>query len=37
MVLDRTVDVNITRVRKKIKDYARHIITRLGYGYFFEE
>ena len=37
MVLDRTVDVNITRVRKKIKDYARHIVTRLGYGYFFEE
>ena len=37
MVLDRTVEVNNTRVRKKIKDYARHIITRLGYGYFFEE
>lgn len=37
MVLDRTVDVNITRVRKKIKDYARHIVTRLGYGYFFDE
>lgn len=37
MVLDRTVDVNITRMRKKIKDYAHHIVTRLGYGYFFEE
>lgn len=37
LVLDRTVDVNITRMRKKIKDYAHHIVTRLGYGYFFEE
>ena len=37
IVLDRTVDVNITRMRKKIKDYAHHIVTRLGYGYFFEE
>ncbi len=37
LVLDRTVDVNITRMRKKIKDYAPHIVTRLGYGYFFEE
>ena len=36
LVLDRTVDVNITRMRKKIKDYAHHV-TRLGYGYFFEE
>lgn len=37
LVLDRTVDVNISRMRKKIKDYAHHIVTRLGYGYFFEE
>ena len=37
LVLDRTVDVNITRMRKKIKNYAHHIVTRLGYGYFFEE
>lgn len=37
LVLDRTVDVNITRMRKKIKEYAPHIVTRLGYGYFFEE
>jgi two-component system alkaline phosphatase synthesis response regulator PhoP len=36
IVLDRTVDVNITRLRKKIGKYGNHIITRLGYGYGFE-
>lgn len=36
-VLDRTVDVNITRLRKKIGNYGKHIITRLGYGYCFDE
>ena len=35
-VLDRTIDVNITRLRKKIGDYGKHIVTRLGYGYCFE-
>ncbi len=35
MVLDRTVDVNITRMRKKIGHYAPCISTRLGYGYYF--
>lgn len=35
MVLDRTVDVNITRLRKKIGRYAPCISTRLGYGYYF--
>ncbi len=35
MVLNRTVDVNITRVRKKIGQYSKCIITRLGFGYFF--
>lgn len=35
-VLDRTVDVNITRLRKKIKEYGQRIVTRLGYGYCFE-
>ena len=34
-VLDRTVDVNITRMRKKIGRYAPCISTRLGYGYYF--
>lgn len=37
IVLDRTVDVNITRIRKKIGDYGSHIRTRFGYGYFFDE
>lgn len=35
IVLDRTVDVNITRLRKKIGRYGGHIETRLGYGYGF--
>jgi len=34
-VLDRTVDVNITRLRKKIKQYGDYIHTRQGYGYSF--
>ncbi|MCB9018541.1 MAG: response regulator transcription factor [Prevotellaceae bacterium] len=37
VVLDRTIDVNITRLRKKIGKYGSHIITKLGYGYGFEE
>ncbi len=37
IVLDRTIDVNITRLRRKIGRYGDHIITRLGYGYGFEE
>lgn len=36
MVLDRTVDVNITRLRKKLGDYGCCIATRTGYGYFFD-
>lgn len=36
-VLDRTVDVNITRLRKKIGSYGKQIKTRFGYGYTFEE
>lgn len=36
-VLDRTIDVNITRLRKKIGDYGKCIVTRLGYGYCFED
>ena len=35
-VLDRTIDVNITRLRKKIGLYGKCIVTRLGYGYCFE-
>ncbi|WP_028909948.1 response regulator [Prevotella sp. AGR2160] len=37
IVLDRTVDVNITRLRRKVGPYAKHIVTRLGFGYGFEE
>lgn len=37
IVLDRTIDVNITRLRKKIGLYGTNIVTRLGYGYCFEE
>jgi len=36
-VLNRTIDVNITRLRKKIGQYEHNIVTRLGYGYCFEE
>jgi two-component system phosphate regulon response regulator PhoB len=35
-VLSRTIDVNITRLRKKLGPYEKNIVTRLGYGYCFE-
>ena len=35
-VLDRTVDVHIARVRRKLGEYASHITNRQGYGYCFE-
>jgi len=35
-VLNRTIDVNITRIRKKIGTYGKNIITKLGLGYYFE-
>ncbi len=34
-VLDRTVDVHITRLRKKLGTYGSHIVNRTGYGYCF--
>lgn len=37
VVLDRVVDVNITRIRQKIGPYGKHIVTRSGYGYGFME
>ena len=37
LVLGRTVDVNITRLRKKIGRYGKQIKTRVGYGYYFTE
>lgn len=36
IVLDRTIDVNITRLRRKIGRYGDRIVTRQGYGYGFE-
>jgi len=36
-VLSRTIDVNITRIRKKIGPYEKNIVTKLGLGYCFEE
>lgn len=36
LVSDRTVDVNITRVRRKLGPYAGYLTTRLGFGYFFD-
>ncbi len=36
IVLDRTIDVNITRLRSKIGPYGEYIITRLGFGYGFK-
>ena len=36
-VVDRTIDVNINRLRKKIGEYETHIVTRQGYGYGFKE
>lgn len=35
IVSTRTVDVNITRIRKKIEPYSRCLCTRHGYGYYF--
>ncbi len=37
IVLGRTVDVNITRLRKKLGKYGPCIVTRHGYGYCFDE
>lgn len=36
IVSDRTVDVNITRLRKKLGPYADNLVTRLGFGYYFD-
>jgi len=37
VVLDRVVDVNITRIRQKVGIYGKNIVTRSGYGYVFIE
>lgn len=35
VVLDRTIDVNITRLRPKLGQYGAYIVTRPGFGYGF--
>ena len=37
VVLDRTIDVNITRLRTKIGAYGSYIVTRSGFGYGFRD
>jgi DNA-binding response OmpR family regulator len=36
IVTDRTVDVNITRLRTKLGKYGHNLKNKTGYGYFFE-
>ncbi|MBK9391053.1 MAG: response regulator transcription factor [Bacteroidetes bacterium] len=36
IVTDRTVDVNITRLRTKLGKYGQNLKNKTGYGYFFE-
>lgn len=35
VVLDRVVDVNVTRLRSKLGRYGKNIVTKAGYGYGF--
>lgn len=37
VVSERTIDTNITRLRKKLGKYDKYIITRQGFGYGFKE
>ncbi len=37
VVLDRTIEVNITRLRSKIGAYGSYIVTRSGFGYGFRD
>jgi DNA-binding response OmpR family regulator len=36
IVTERTIDVNITRLRNKLGEYGKHLKNKTGYGYFFE-
>lgn len=36
-VTTRAVDTAMSRLRKKLGEYGKHIITRLGFGYGFKE
>jgi len=37
VVTNRTIDTNITRLRKKLGEYSNNIVTRMGFGYGFKE
>ena len=37
IVTDSTINVSITRLRKKLGSYAQNIVSRTGFGYLFEE
>ena len=37
VVTNRTIDTNITRLRKKLAEYGNNIVTRQGFGYGFKE
>lgn len=37
VVTNRTIDTNITRLRRKLGEYGKNIVTRLGFGYGFKE
>lgn len=37
VVTNRTIDTNITRLRKKLGEFSNYIITRQGFGYGFKE
>lgn len=37
VVTNRTIDTNITRLRKKLGEYSNNIVTRSGFGYGFKE
>jgi DNA-binding response OmpR family regulator len=36
IVTDRTVDVNMTRLRKKLEGYSSYLRNKAGYGYYLE-
>lgn len=36
IITDRTINVHINRLRKKLGPYANNIVSRTGYGYVFE-
>ncbi|MDE6206393.1 MAG: response regulator transcription factor [Muribaculaceae bacterium] len=37
IVTGRTIDTNITRLRRKLGEYGKYIVTRQGFGYGFKE